>query len=235
MNCKFSSKYSRNLTHLFRVAASVFYWLIAASIAELASAMPSSGGGASKPIVSYCQANLRVVYHWASVTAGPHGRVCGWFAGWWNFLAWILGLTATAQIVAVQCVSMYALFHDGFEIQRWQVFVAYLICIWSCCFITLYANKALPVIESIGGFLVIAGVIITILVCAIMPHYKGGYASTKFVWREWQNQTGYTSNGFAFCLGMLNGAFAVGTPDVITHMAEEIPQYVPTFLKRHSH
>ncbi|KAH8774260.1 amino acid/polyamine transporter I [Hyaloscypha sp. PMI_1271] len=189
------------------VVASVFYWLIAASIAELASAMPSSGG----------------VYHWASVTAGPHGRVCGWFAGWWNFLAWILGLTATAQIVAVQCVSMYALFHDGFEIQRWQVFVAYLICIWSCCFITLYANKALPIIESIGGFLVIAGVIISILVCAIMPHYKGGYASTKFVWREWQNQTGYTSNGFAFCLGMLNGAFAVGTPDVITHMAEEIP------------
>jgi amino acid transporter len=28
-----------------RIAASVFYWLIAASIAELASAMPSSGGG----------------------------------------------------------------------------------------------------------------------------------------------------------------------------------------------
>lgn len=31
--------------HLTRIAASVFYWLIAASIAELASAMPSSGGG----------------------------------------------------------------------------------------------------------------------------------------------------------------------------------------------
>jgi choline transport protein len=27
-----------------------------------------------------------------------------------------------------------------------------------------------------------------------------------------------------FFLGMLNGAFAVGTPDVITHLAEEIPQ-----------
>ena len=29
-----------------RIASSVFYWLIAASLAELASAMPSSGGGA---------------------------------------------------------------------------------------------------------------------------------------------------------------------------------------------
>jgi choline transport protein len=122
---------------------------------------------------------------------------------------------------------MYALFHPEFEIHRWQVFVAYLICIWACCFIVLFANRALPTIESIGGFLVIAGVIITILVCAIMPHTKGtGYATTAFVWREWENETGYTSNGFVFCLGMLNGAFAVGTPDVITHLAEEIPRYL---------
>lgn len=28
-----------------RIVVSVFYWFIAASIAELASAMPSSGGG----------------------------------------------------------------------------------------------------------------------------------------------------------------------------------------------
>lgn len=48
------------------IASNVVYWLIAASLAELASAMPSSGG----------------VYHWASVTGGRYGRVCGWFAGW---------------------------------------------------------------------------------------------------------------------------------------------------------
>jgi amino acid transporter len=122
---------------------------------------------------------------------------------------------------------MYALFHHDFVIQRWQVFVAYLICIWSCCFIVLFANKALPTIESLGGFLVVAGVIITILVCSIMPHTTGsGYASTAFVWQQWENETGYSSNGFVFCLGMLNGAFAVGTPDVITHLAEEIPRYM---------
>lgn len=69
----------------------MFYWLIAASLAvkvqmiselnqadilsqELASSMPSSAG----------------VYHWASITPGPkYGRICGWFAGWWNTFAWI--------------------------------------------------------------------------------------------------------------------------------------------------
>lgn len=195
--------------------------------------MPSSGGGSSSflqiPAHSIfsreSHANLHVVYHWASVTAGKHGRICGWFAGWWNFLAWILAIAATAQIVGAQTVSMYALFHEGFVIQRWQVFVSYLICIWGCCLVVLLANRALPTIEAVGAFFVIAGFFISVLVCAIMPHIKSlGYASNDFVWREWQNDTGYSSDGFVFCLGMLNGAFAVGTPDVITHLAEEIPK-----------
>lgn len=159
------------------------------------------------------------------MTAGKYGRIVGFFAGWWNFLAWIFGTAATAQIVGAQSVSMYALFHPDFVIQRWHVFIAYLICTWACCIVVLYANRALPTVESIGGFLVVAGVLITIIVCAIMPHAKGKpYASSDFVWREWQNETGYSSNGFVFCLGMLNGAFAVGTPDVISHLAEEVPK-----------
>ena len=118
-------------------------------------------------------------------------------------------------------VSMYAAFHPGFVTQRWQVFVVYVIFTWLCCASVLFANRALPTLESIGGFLIVAGVFITIVVCASMPPV---HATNAFVWREWQNTTGYTSNGFVFLLGMLNGAFAVGTPDVVSHLAEEIPR-----------
>jgi choline transport protein len=49
------------------IAVSVFYWIVAACIAELASAIPSSGG----------------VYHFASVTPGKKwGRVVGFYAGY---------------------------------------------------------------------------------------------------------------------------------------------------------
>ena len=192
------------------IAASVFYWFIAASIAELASAIPSAGG----------------VYHWASITAGRYGRVCGFFAGWWNFLAWVFALAATAEIIGALTVSMYAVMHPNFVEERWHVFVAYLICTWVCCAITLFANRALPKIESIGGFLIVVGVLVTIIVCAVMPHVNDQpYATNAFVWRDWVNDTGYTSNGFVFVLGMLNGAFSVGTPDVTSHLAEEIPRY----------
>ena len=87
----------------------------------------------------------------------------------------------------------------------------------------MFANKTLPRIESLGGFLTIAGVLVTIIVCAVMPEQ---HATNAFVWHDWQNSTGYQSNGFVFLLGMLNGAFAVGAPDVISHLAEEVPRHV---------
>ena len=188
------------------IAASIFYWFIAASIAELASAMPSAGG----------------VYHWSSIIAGRYGRVCGFFAGWWNFLAWLIGFAASSQISSAQTVSMYSAFHPGFVTQRWHVFVAYIVCIWLSTFVVIFANRALPLVTTFAGFLVLVGVLITIIVCASMAPV---HASNAFVWRDWQNTTGYGSDGFVFLLGMLNGAFAVGTPDVVSHLAEEIPKY----------
>ena len=64
---------------------------------------------------------------------------------------------------------------------------------------------------------------ISIIICASMAEHN----TDAFVWKEWQNFSGYESNGFVFCLGMLNGAFAFGATDVISHLAEEVPKYVP--------
>jgi amino acid transporter len=50
------------------MAVSCCYFMIAACIAEMASAIPSSAG----------------VYHWASVTGGARfGKVIGFYAGWY--------------------------------------------------------------------------------------------------------------------------------------------------------
>lgn len=108
---------------------------------------------------------------------------------------------------------MYALSHPQYAFQRWHVFVTYLIVTWMCCLTVAFANKALPWLNHLGLFLIIVGVLISILVCAIMPSHGGsGHASDAFVWREWQNLTGYSSDGLTFVMGMLNGAYAIGTP-----------------------
>ncbi|TVY46165.1 Choline transport protein, partial [Lachnellula cervina] len=129
-----------------------------------------------------------------------------------------------ASISAQIATAMYALYHPGFVPERWHIFIAHLLVTWICCCIVLFANRALPMVNTIGLFFILAGVFITIVVCAVLPHTTGsGYASASFVWADWSNQTGYNSNGFVFLAGMLNGAYAVGTPDCVSHLAEEIP------------
>lgn len=124
-----------------------------------------------------------------------------------------------------QAVTMYTAFHTDLVVQKWHVFVSYLLCTWIACATVLFANKLLPLISNVGTFFIIAGVLVTIIVCAAMPHVNGTpYASNASVWKDWENKTGYTRDGFVFLAGMLNGAYAVGTPDIVSHLAEEIPK-----------
>ena len=129
-------------------------------------------------------------------------------------------------IVGNVCVQIYSLYHPDFTSQPWHIFVAYIICTWLGCAVVIFANRLLPMLNTFGFFFIIAGVFITILVCAAMPGTDGRptHSSNAFVWSEWSSDIGYTSQGFVFLLGMVNGAFSVGTPDCISHLSEEIPR-----------
>ncbi|RMZ78090.1 hypothetical protein DV737_g4001, partial [Chaetothyriales sp. CBS 132003] len=200
------------------IVVSVCYWFVAASVAELASAIPSSAG----------------VYHWATVTAGRYGRVLGYLAGWWNFFAWVFATAVTLQITAAIIITMAQLNSPSYEYQRWQVFVVFIFCAWLFAAVVIFFNKAIPLIEQIGGFFIIGGFLISVIVSAVMPHVNGAsYATSHQVWNDFTNETGYSSAGFAFLLGMLNGAFSVGVPDLTSHLAEEMEelyQYIVGFI-----
>jgi hypothetical protein len=130
------------------IVVSVFYWIIAASLAELASAIPSSGG----------------VYHWASVTPGKKwGRIVGFYAGYWNWYAWIFGPASMAFIFSNTIVQMWGVTHSDFEAKPWHVFVTYIISTWVACFVVCFGNKALPNLNAIGIFFILAGFLITVI------------------------------------------------------------------------
>lgn len=182
--------------------------MVALCIAELASAIPSSAG----------------VYHWATVTPGKRwGRPVGYFAGWWNYLAWVFGAASMSSIIGSTVVQMYGLNHPDFVAESWHVFIVYLIITWLACLSVCFFNRAMPYLNNIGIFFILAGFFITIIVLAVMPGINGTPRATNhFVWSEWSADIGYP-NGFVFVTGMLNGAFSVGVPDVVSHLAEEIP------------
>lgn len=186
------------------LTACVYYGFIAASIAELASAVPTAGG----------------VYHWASITPGAKwGRTIGFFCGWLNFFGWIFDLASIVSIPANICVQFYVIFHPDFVVQPWHTYVAFILITWLGAAIVIFGNRFLPYMQQAGLFLILVGGLVTIIVVAAMPSQ---HATSATVWKDWDNQTGW-SGGVAFLTGVLNGAFTIGTPDAVTHMAEELP------------
>lgn len=172
---------------------------------QLASSFPTSGG----------------VYHWATLAAGPKwGRMAGFFAGWINFYGWMFGLASLVQVSANTAVQLYATFAEDYAPAAWHVYVAYLMVLWLSTSAVLFANRLVPYTQNIGLFLVLVGGLVTVVVIAAMP---SRHASNHFVWNSFDenNVTGW-GGGVAFMTGVLNGAFAIGTPDSITHMSEEV-------------
>lgn len=186
------------------LVACFYYSFIAASIAELASAIPSAGG----------------VYHWASVTPGKKwGRSVGFFAAYFNFFGWLFDLASIVTIPANVCVEFYRLYNTNFVVQPWHTYVAFLLITWICCAICIFANRFIPYMEKFGLFLIIVGGLVTIIVVSVMPTT---HATNEMVWKVFVNSTGW-SNGVAFLTGVLNGAFTIGTADSVSHLAEELP------------
>ncbi|KXH69131.1 choline transporter [Colletotrichum salicis] len=193
---------------IYGLLVAVFYYsLIGLSLSELASSVPTAGG----------------VYHWATIAGGPRwGRVLGFFTGWINFYGWLFSLAALLQISSNVAVSMYAVWNwDTYVSQPFHVFIGYLIILWGCAGFIVFANKYAPYTQQAGTLFVLIGGVVTIIVLAAMPKQ---HASNHFVWGSFDenNATGW-SGGVAFLLGVLNGAFTIGTPDSVTHMAEEMP------------
>lgn len=116
---------------------------------------------------------------------------------------------------------MYFLFHADYVVQQWHLYVC-VICITCLCIsVTIFFNRILPYLQNFGLFMVLVGGIVTIIVVTTMPQQR---ATNDFVWSNFNenNATGW-SPGVAFMTGVLNGSFTIGTPDAVTHMAEELP------------
>lgn len=110
--------------------------------------------------------------------------------------------------------------HCTSVIQPWHVVVTYQVWNFVIYFFNLW-GRALPKITtvgfcaSLGGFLII---IITVPACA------DSFQPSKFVFAEFINNTGWSSNAMAFLVGLINTSWPFAAIDCATHLAEEITQ-----------
>ena len=144
----------------------------------------------------------------------------GFFAGLCNFFAWMFNLAGAYSITSSAVLGMYSIWNDTYIPQVWHGYVTFIILVFISCLVLIFGNRWLPLLNQIGAFLVVGGGLITIIVCAAMSQH----APASFVWSNFSenNVTGWP-NGVAFMIGVLNGAYTIGTPDGVTKLAEELP------------
>jgi len=178
---------------------------LSASLGEFLSAFPTAAGQ----------------FYWVAYVSPPGPRrILSYWTGWITVGGWV-AMNATGPLLGSQLVTgLIALMHDDYESKRWHVFVIYLAFSTGGFLINVFANRILPIVNkaafywSMTGFVVIS---ITILACA-----SPNFATGEYVYSDFENLTGWP-NGFAWLLGLLQGAFGLAAYDSVCHMIEEIP------------
>ncbi|KAF5867535.1 putative gaba permease protein [Botrytis fragariae] len=174
-----------------------------ASLAEMSSMMPLSGGQ----------------YHWVSILAPKsHAKFLSYMTGWLTVIGWQAGQASVAFLCATLIQALVILNHPTYVPERWQATLIFYAVLAFILFVNTYLARWLPKIEGfvlcvhILGFF---GILIPLVYLA--PHGKPSDVFATFI-----NGGGWSSNGTSFFIGLITSVFSFLGADSACHMSEEV-------------
>ncbi|CAH0033152.1 unnamed protein product [Clonostachys rhizophaga] len=186
------------------IAVTILTLAVAASLAEIASSYPTSGGQ----------------YHWTAELAPQRwSAVLSWYCGYFNVIGWCVVSASITIVLGQFLMAMIILKHPDIEYARWQGFVIYESLNLIFTLINIYAQKVLPIIHSMGFYICITAFFVVNMTMIGSAYPKN---SVQFVFSTFTNGTGWKSDGVAFIVGLTAPAFSYGGLDSAVHMAEEM-------------
>ena len=203
--------------------------MVALSLAELSGSYPTSGG--KDEVLYYCLRLSQIYcsynpsdslnvncfadkdsvsgqYHWTHQLAPPKwGPILSWFCGYFNTVGWCV-VSASINIILGQFfMAMVILCNPGITYARWQGFLVYQILLVIFTLINIFGHKVLPMLNKVGFFICITSFLIVNVTVVGSAYPKN---SVQFVFGTFTNNTGWSSSGIAFIVGLTNPAFAFG-------------------------
>ncbi|ODV57840.1 amino acid transporter [Ascoidea rubescens DSM 1968] len=183
-----------------------FSLCVAATLSELISAYPNSGGQ----------------YYWTfKLAPAKYKRFLSFACG---TVGWIGSIFTSASItltVSTAIVATYSLNNPNYEIETWHIFLTFELF---NVFVTLFNlwSKPLPTFTTIalcGSLTAFTVSLITCLSCS-----SGSFESASFVFKDFTNGTGWSTAGIAFIVGLVNPTWCFAGIDASTHLSEEVHQ-----------
>ncbi|KAF1998360.1 amino acid transporter [Amniculicola lignicola CBS 123094] len=184
--------------------ASAFIFFVGLAMADLGSAMPTSGG----------------LYWWTHYLASPSTRNClSWLVGYSNTLGLVGGLCSIDYGFALMFLSVIVIARDG----EWTpsdgiVYVVFLCCVLAHGVLASTLSKVMGKLQTV--FVVANFILIAATVIALPIGRASQRNDAKFIFGTTGNLTTWPT-GWAWFLSWLSPIWTIGAFDSCVHMSEE--------------
>ncbi|PWY70213.1 amino acid transporter [Aspergillus heteromorphus CBS 117.55] len=188
-------------------AASVFIFIVALAMADLASAMPTAGG----------------LYFWTHYFSGEKWKnPLSFVVGYSNSIGLIGGVCSIDYGFATMLLSIISIARDGnWTASRPVLYGTYVACVVVHGFIAIFCARIMPKIQSACIFSNIGLVLATALALPIGKAVRGGQINSgDYIFGHSENLTTWPQ-GWTFMLAWLSPIWTIGAFDSCVHMSEE--------------
>lgn len=186
---------------------SIFNTTLGASVAEIVSAYPTSGG------VYTASANL---------VPRKHRAIVGWIVGWLNLLGQTAGVASTEFGLAQMIWAGCALGKDGdFVVTTGMQFGLFVGLLIVHGFLNSLKTRDLAFLTQ-GFVFVNIGMTLIISIVLLATTGRENMHPASYVFGQVYNFTGWNNNGLAFMFGLLSVQWTMTDYDAAAHISEEV-------------
>ncbi|KAI9698588.1 MAG: hypothetical protein M1820_007387 [Bogoriella megaspora] len=158
-------------------------------------------------------------YHWAAMfTRASGSHLPSWVAGWLTVFAWQANIASVGYLIARQIQGIVVLNHESYTPERWHgTLIFWAVVVVSTC-VNVFGIKILPQLEILAGVLHIC----LWFVWLVPLVYLLPQRSASWVFTDFENNSGWKSDGVSWCLGLLTVTYPFIGFEGVCHISEEI-------------
>lgn len=183
------------------IGVSVMVLFIGASMAEIASAYPTSGA----------------LYFAAGKLAKRRKGAWSWYTGWLNFVGQVGGTAATGWAAATFIQAFIALTWPSYEVTGERTVLITAVILLLQALANTYTVQLVALLNRISVWWLLVGLAVIVTALTVMPsHHQDASFVTHFA-----NNTGFTSAIYGGMLGLLVTSWTFTGFDGSFHMSEE--------------
>ncbi|KAM0542654.1 hypothetical protein ACHAPJ_012686 [Fusarium lateritium] len=185
------------------VTTTTAYSAVVASLAEMASMAPTSGGQ----------------YHWVSEFSPPsYQKVLSYASGWMTTLGWLASFASSCYTIAFQVQACINVTMPDFAFTTWQI----ALIMWAVIIITIAFNTwgtaFFPQLETAS----LIGHLLGFFVVMISLWVLCDKNSADDVFLQFTDQSGWNNMGFAYISSQIYVLWCCFGSDSIVHLSEEV-------------